>query len=85
MEPTTGYAILGDERIAYQIIGEGPVDLVVTAGWWSPFDIEWDEPSIGASRTVKDLVVGSDLTFEDRGVHTLKGIDDPWRLSAVVA
>ncbi len=35
------------------------------------------------SRTVKDLVVGSDLTFEDRGSHTLKGIDEPWQLYAV--
>jgi len=35
------------------------------------------------SRTVKDLVVGSELTFEDRGVHSLKGIDESWRLFAV--
>ena len=46
MEPTTGYAALEDERIAYQVIGDGPVDVIVTAGWWSPFDIEWEEPSI---------------------------------------
>lgn len=37
------------------------------------------------SRTVKDLVVGSDLQFEDRGIRTLKGIDDAWQLYAVVA
>ena len=48
MEPTTGYASLGEERIAYQIIGDGPVDIIVTAGWWSPWDIEWEEPSIRA-------------------------------------
>ncbi|MCZ6738290.1 MAG: adenylate/guanylate cyclase domain-containing protein [Actinobacteria bacterium] len=35
------------------------------------------------SRTVKDLVVGSDLAFEDRGVHSLKGIEDDWHLYAV--
>ena len=35
------------------------------------------------SRTVKDLVVGSDLSFEDRGVHRLKGIDGDWQLLAV--
>lgn len=34
------------------------------------------------SRTVKDLVAGSNLEFEDRGVHTLKGIPDPWQLYA---
>jgi pimeloyl-ACP methyl ester carboxylesterase len=32
------------------------------------------------SSTVKDLVVGSPLVFEDRGVHTLKGVPDPWHL-----
>jgi pimeloyl-ACP methyl ester carboxylesterase len=35
------------------------------------------------SRTVKDLVVGSGLTFEDRGVHQLKGVPDRWQLYAV--
>ncbi len=36
------------------------------------------------SRTVKDLVVGSDLAFTDRGVHSLKGIDEPWQLYGFV-
>ncbi len=35
------------------------------------------------SRTVKDLVVGSDLAFEDRGTHQLKGIEGEWQLLAV--
>jgi class 3 adenylate cyclase len=37
------------------------------------------------SQTVKDLVAGSGLTFEDRGEHELKGIPDPWRLYQVVS
>jgi class 3 adenylate cyclase len=35
------------------------------------------------SSTVKDLVAGSGLQFEDRGEHELKGIPDPWRVYAV--
>jgi class 3 adenylate cyclase len=35
------------------------------------------------SRTVKDLVVGSRIVFEDRGVHRLKGLEDDWQLLAV--
>ena len=31
--------------------------------------------------TVKDLVAGSGLVFEDRGEHHLKGIPDAWRLT----
>ena len=35
------------------------------------------------SNTVKDLVAGSGLKFEDRGAHTLKGVPGEWRLYAV--
>ena len=34
------------------------------------------------SQTVKDLVVGSGIEFEDRGTHTLKGVPGEWRLYA---
>jgi class 3 adenylate cyclase len=37
-----------------------------------------------ASSTVKDLVVGSGITFEDRGEHELKGVPGAWTLHAVV-
>jgi class 3 adenylate cyclase/pimeloyl-ACP methyl ester carboxylesterase len=33
--------------------------------------------------TVKDLVAGSGLAFDDRGEHRLKGVPEPWRLYAV--
>jgi class 3 adenylate cyclase len=35
------------------------------------------------SRTVKDLVVGAGIEFEDRGDHELKGVPGPWQLFAV--
>jgi class 3 adenylate cyclase len=35
------------------------------------------------SSTVKDLVAGSEIQFEDRGAHRLKGIPGDWRLYAV--
>ena len=34
------------------------------------------------SRTVRDLVVGSDIALKDRGTHTLKGMSDQWQLGA---
>jgi pimeloyl-ACP methyl ester carboxylesterase len=36
-----------------------------------------------ASGTVRDLVAGSGIEFQDRGAHTLKGISDEWRLFAI--
>jgi class 3 adenylate cyclase/pimeloyl-ACP methyl ester carboxylesterase len=38
--------------------------------------------SVLVSGTVKDLVSGSGIDFEDRGVHNLKGIPGEWRLFA---
>jgi len=41
------------------------------------------EPSqVLVSQTVKDLVTGSGLLFEDHGEHSLKGVPQPWRLFA---
>ena len=36
------------------------------------------------SRTVKDLVVGSDVSFAHRGEHQLKGVPGSWELYRVV-
>jgi class 3 adenylate cyclase len=42
-----------------------------------------DGGEVLVSRTVRDLVIGSELTFSDRGEHELKGIPDRWALYAV--
>jgi class 3 adenylate cyclase len=45
---------------------------------------EADPAEILVSRTVRDLVVGSDIAFSDRGTHQLKGIEGEWQLYSVV-
>jgi len=35
------------------------------------------------SRTVRDLIAGSEIELEDRGSHTLKGVEGDWQLFAV--
>ena len=37
------------------------------------------------SSTLRDLVIGSGLEFEDRGAHELKGVPGEWRLFAVAS
>jgi class 3 adenylate cyclase len=37
------------------------------------------------SRTVHDLVTGSDYVLDDRGAHTLRGMAGEWQLFAVRA
>ena len=46
MTPETKYAKSGDLHIAYQIVGEGPVDLIFVHGWISHIEILWEEPSV---------------------------------------
>ncbi len=41
------------------------------------------EHEVLVSSTVKDLVVGSGISFEERGIHELKGVPGEWRLFAV--
>ena len=44
MVPKTQYAKSGDIRIAYQVVGEGPFDLVFVPGFISNLDVAWEEP-----------------------------------------
>jgi pimeloyl-ACP methyl ester carboxylesterase len=42
--PETRYALSGDVSIAYQVVGDGPVDLVWTPGAFSNVDFTWEDP-----------------------------------------
>ena len=43
-----------------------------------------DSGEVLVTRTVRDLVAGSGIVFEDRGEHELKGVPDTWALYAAV-
>ena len=44
--PDTRYARSGDLHIAYQVVGDGPQDLVFVHGWISHIEHVWEEPSL---------------------------------------
>lgn len=44
MRPTTKFAKLGNDRIGYQVLGDGPVDLIFLTGMSSHIDLRWEEP-----------------------------------------
>jgi pimeloyl-ACP methyl ester carboxylesterase/plasmid stabilization system protein ParE len=46
MQPETKYAKSGEVSIAYQVIGNGPLDLVYVPGWVSHLEYAWEEPSL---------------------------------------
>jgi pimeloyl-ACP methyl ester carboxylesterase len=45
IRPETHYARSGDVNIAYQVVGDGPRDLVLVPGWVSNIEVFWEEPS----------------------------------------
>ncbi len=72
MAPETRYARSGDLHIAYQVVGEGPIDLVWVPGWISNIDHYWEEPAI--ARYFNRLASFSRLIlFDRRGT----GLSDP--------
>jgi len=46
MLPETKYAKSDDINIAYQVIGDGPIDLVYVPGWVSNIEYAWEEPTL---------------------------------------
>ena len=66
VRPVTRYARSGDVSIAYQVVGEGPLDLVFVSGWVSHLDHMWEEPSF--ARFLRRLASFSRLIlFDKRG------------------
>jgi pimeloyl-ACP methyl ester carboxylesterase/class 3 adenylate cyclase len=61
---TTKYAKSGDVHIAYQVVGDGPPDLVLVPGWVSHVEYAWQEPSY--SRFLQRLAAFSRLILLDR-------------------
>ena len=46
MAPTTRYANSGEVSIAYQVVGDGPVDVLFLPGWISQVEHVWESPSV---------------------------------------
>jgi class 3 adenylate cyclase len=68
----TRYARSGDVSIAYQVVGDGPFDLVYVPGWVSNIELMWEEP--GYAGFLERLASFSRLIiFDKRGT----GLSDP--------
>ncbi|HYO46461.1 MAG TPA: adenylate/guanylate cyclase domain-containing protein [Gemmatimonadota bacterium] len=64
--PETRYAKSGDVNIAYQVLGEGPIDLVYVPGWVTNLEVGWEYP--GLARYYRRLASFSRLIlFDKRG------------------
>ena len=64
--PTTHSVRSGDVNLAYQVIGEGPPDLVLVPGWVSNVECFWEEPRV--ARFLRQLAsIGRLILFDKRG------------------
>ena len=75
MLPETRYAKSGDVSIAYQVVGDGPIDLVLVPGWVSNIDVFWEEPTL--ARLLTRLASFSRLIlFDKRGTGLSDRVGD---------
>ena len=79
MAPVTRYTSSGGASIAYQVTGEGRLDLVFMTGWISQVEHLWE--STGLRRLLERLsVFGRLILFDRRGTGLSDGVGEPYTL-----
>jgi pimeloyl-ACP methyl ester carboxylesterase/class 3 adenylate cyclase len=79
MDLETRYARAGDIRVAYQVVGEGPRDLVLVPGFVSNLELAWEHPPY--ERFMKRLSsFARVIVFDKRG----SGLSDPVDRAATI-
>ena len=71
VQRATQYAKSGRVGIAYQVVGDGPTDLIVVPGFVSHVELAWEEPLL-AHFLVR-------LASFSRAHRTMRGTDQHWR------
>ena len=75
MPPQTRFTRSGSVHIAYQVVGEGPLDLVYVPGWVSHVELAWEEPAL--ARFLERLASFSRLIlFDKRGTGLSDRVPD---------
>ncbi|MEM7318533.1 MAG: adenylate/guanylate cyclase domain-containing protein [Pseudomonadota bacterium] len=86
-KPQTRFTKAGDVAIAYQVLGEGPVDLVYASGWLNNIEVMWDHPGYaeflnGLASKCRLIVFdkrGTGMSDRDVGAPTLEERTDDIR------
>ena len=72
MRPETRYGKTGDIHIAYQVFGDGPVDMVLATEFWHSIEMQWDQPDLAAFLERMGSFARV-ISFDQRG----SGVSDP--------
>jgi class 3 adenylate cyclase/pimeloyl-ACP methyl ester carboxylesterase len=79
MAPTTRYARSGDASIAYQVVGDGPLDVLFLAGWLTQLEQLWEAPA--NRRFLERLTTFSRLImFDSRGTGLSERVPETYTL-----
>ena len=70
--PPTQYAESGEASIAYQVVGEGPIDLVLVLGFTTHLELQWESPQF-AHFFERIASFSRLILFDKRGT----GLSDP--------
>jgi class 3 adenylate cyclase len=73
--PTTKYAKNGDVHLAYQVLGQGPLDIVLIESWVTHVEAFWELPDVARQRR-RLAAIGRLIIFDRRGT----GLSDPMPL-----
>lgn len=86
-QPETRYAKGPEGNLAYQVVGDGPTDLVIVPGWFSHVDMLWGDPGwvsfVGELASFARVILydklGTGLSDPVNGVPTLESRADDLR------
>jgi hypothetical protein len=82
--PEVRYVRNGAVSLAYQVVGDRPIDVVEVAGIFTHLEAKWEEP--GLTRSIADLSrFARVILFDRRGVEKLRGVPGEWALCAARA
>ena len=73
--PPVKYAKSGDLHIAYQVVGDGPFDLVYVPGFTSHIDLNWEPPQLHVTERFASF--SRLILFDKRGTGMSDPVEDP--------
>lgn len=71
--PRIDYTRVDGINLAYQVVGDGPIDLILVDEWSTPLEARWDVPAI-AGRLDRLASFARVISFDKRGI----GLSDQW-------
>ncbi len=80
MQPVTRYARSGDASIAYQVVGDGPLDMLFLTGWLTQLEQLWEAPA--NRRFLERLATfGRLILFDSRGTGLSERVLETYTLA----